>query len=118
MVRISALLVVPLLCLSLARPGFAQKAGSDTITADQGEIGKLQTRVEKFDQAPGVVIQLARSHGENVECNAVCYYLSSSKPIAWRRAGQEMRPALHDQSAGWQLQLSNADSLPQTRSST
>jgi hypothetical protein len=73
-----------LLCLSIARPGFAQKAGNDTITADQIDIGKVQPRIQKYDQALGVVTQLARSHGENVECNAVCYYPTSSKPIVWR----------------------------------
>jgi hypothetical protein len=73
-----------LLCLSIARPGFAQKARNDTITADQIDIGKVQARIQKYDQALGVVTQLARSHGENVECNAVCYYPTSSKPIVWR----------------------------------
>jgi hypothetical protein len=84
--RILALWAALLLCLSTAGPGSAQKAVSDTITADQRDIGKLQARIEKFDQALGVVVQLARQHGENVECNAVCYYPTSSKPIAWRCA--------------------------------
>ena len=86
MMRILALLAALLLCLSTAGSGLAQKAGSDTITADQRDIGKLQARIEKFDQALGVVVQLERQRGENVECNAVCYYPTSSKPIAWRCA--------------------------------
>ena len=86
MMRIFAPFAALLLCLSTAKPGLAQKAGSDTVTADQRDIGKLQARIEKFDQALGVVTQLARQRGENVECNAVCYYPTSSKPIAWRCA--------------------------------
>jgi hypothetical protein len=86
MMRILALLAVLVLCLSIAQPVVAQKAGSDTITADERDIGKLKARIQKYDQALGVVLQLARQHGENVECNAVCYYSTSSKPIAWRCA--------------------------------
>ena len=89
---------------SIARSGLAQKAGGDTITADQSDIGKLQARIQKYDQALGVVVQLARQHGENVECNAVCYYLSSSKPIAWRCApDQKCDLHLYGQSAGRRL---------------
>jgi hypothetical protein len=86
MMRILALWAALLLCLSTTGPGLAQKPGNDTLTADLRDIGKLQARIEKFDQALGVVIQLARQRGENVECNAVCYYPTSSRPIAWRCA--------------------------------
>ena len=58
----------------------------DTITAEQKDVGKLQARIEKFDEALGVVVKLARQHGENAECTAVCYYPTSSKPIVWRCA--------------------------------
>jgi len=71
-----------LCCVFLAVPGVAQKASGDTIAADQIDVGKVQTRILKYDQALGVVTRLARKHGENVECNAVCYLPSSSKPIA------------------------------------
>jgi hypothetical protein len=101
---ILALLAVLLLCLLIARPGFAQKAGSETITADQIDIGKLQARIQKYDQALSIVTQPARVHGENVECNAVCYYPSSSGPIALAlRARKEMRTALHGKSASRRL---------------
>ena len=86
MMRILALSAALLLCLSVAQPGSAQKLGGDTITADHTDVGKLQARIQKYDQALGIVTQLARQHGENVECNAVCYYPTSSKPIAWRCA--------------------------------
>ncbi len=78
------LLAVLCFCLLGAGLGFAQQAGGNGITADQKDIGKLQTRIQKYDQALGVVIQLARSDQANVECNGVCYFPSSSRPIAWR----------------------------------
>ena len=71
-------------CLLLAEHGFAQQSGGNTMTAEQKDIGNVQTRIEKSDQAIGVVIQLARPRGANVECNAVCYLPSSSKPVAWK----------------------------------
>jgi len=55
----------------------------DTITADHGEIGKVQARIQKYDQAIGIVAQLNRL-SSSVECNGVCYFPSSSKPIAWK----------------------------------
>jgi hypothetical protein len=72
--------------LLLFESGFAQQAGGNAITAEHRDIGKLQTRVEKSDQALGVVIQLVRPGGANVECNGVCYLPSSSKPVAWKCA--------------------------------
>ena len=87
--RILGLTLAVLACLSGPHPGFAQQMRSDGVTADQKDIGKVQTRIEKYDQALGVVIQLARPRGANVECNAVCYLPSSSKPIAWRCAPEK-----------------------------
>jgi hypothetical protein len=87
--RILGLSLTALCCVLAAAPGVAQKAGSDTIAADQIDVGKVQARIVKYDQALGVVTQLARKHGENVECNAVCYLPSSSKPIAWRCAPEK-----------------------------
>ena len=84
--RILDLSLTALCCVLAAAPGVAQKASGDTIAADQIDIGKVQARILKYDQALGVVTQLARVHGANVECNAVCYLPSSSKPIAWRCA--------------------------------
>jgi hypothetical protein len=66
--------------LSAADPVLAQQTGSDVITADQKDIGKAQTRVQKY----GVVNQLARPNQATIECNAVCYFPSRSSPIAWR----------------------------------
>ena len=87
--RILGLSLAALCCVLTAAPDVAQNAGGDTIAADQIDIGKVQARIVKYDQALGVVTQLARKHGENVECNAVCYLPSSSKPIAWRCAPEK-----------------------------
>ena len=81
--RIFGLSLVALYCLLVAGPGVAQQTGSGT-TADQKDIGKVETRIQKYEQALGVVIQLARPDRADVECNAVCYFPSSSRPIAWR----------------------------------
>jgi hypothetical protein len=73
-----------LACLLFVEPGVAQQAGGNAITVEQRDIGKLQTRIEKSEQALAVVIQLVRPGGANVECNGVCYLPSSSKPVAWK----------------------------------
>ena len=84
--RILGLILAALLPLMASVPVVAQQAGGNTITAEQKDIGRVQTRIEKSDQVLGVVIQLARPRGANVECNAVCYLPSSSKPVAWKCA--------------------------------
>src|SRR5713101_6882997 len=70
-------------CLSTANLASAQQPGAG-IAADQKDIGKVQARIQKYDQAIGVVLQLVRSQQSNVECNGICYFPSSSKPISWR----------------------------------
>jgi hypothetical protein len=55
----------------------------NTITADHASIGKVQAEIHKYDQAVAVVSQLNRS-SSSVECNGVCYFPSSSRPIAWK----------------------------------
>ena len=82
--RIPGLILGVLACLLLPDLGFAQQAGGNAITAEQKDIGKVQARIEKTDQALGVVIQLARPGGATVECNGFCYLPSSSKPVAWK----------------------------------
>jgi hypothetical protein len=68
---------------AMAATGAAQQAGNN-IAADHKEVGKLQVQVQKYDQALGVVSQLGRSQFSGVECNGVCYFPSSSRPIAWK----------------------------------
>jgi hypothetical protein len=60
----------------------AQAVGN-AISADQASIGKVQAQIHKYDQAIAVVSQLTRS-SSSVECNGVCYFPSSSRPIAWK----------------------------------
>jgi hypothetical protein len=81
--RILFLCAALVCCLCAANPAWAQQPATG-IAADQKDIGKVQARVQKYDQAIGVVLQLVRSQPSNVECNGVCYFPSSSKPIAWR----------------------------------
>jgi len=75
-------------CLAAADPARAQQAGAQQpgagIAADQKDIGKVQARIQKYDQAIGVILQLVRPQQPNVECNGICYFPSSSKAIAWR----------------------------------
>jgi hypothetical protein len=82
--RLLGLTLGVLACLLFPDLGFAQQAGGNAITAEQRDIGKVQARIEKSDQALGVVIQLARPGGANIECNGVCYLPSSSKPVGWK----------------------------------
>ena len=70
-------------CVWAANPATAQQVGSG-ITADQKDIGKVQVQVQKYDQALGVISQLSRPQSSNVECNGVCYFPNSSKPISWK----------------------------------
>jgi hypothetical protein len=60
----------------------AQVVGN-TITAVHAGIGKVQAQIRNYDQAIAVVSQLNRS-SSSVECNGVCYFPSSSRPIAWK----------------------------------
>jgi hypothetical protein len=70
--------------VATGKPAAASAQGiGNTITADHGEIGKVQAQIQKYDQAIGVVGQLSRL-SSSVECNGVCYFASGSKPIAWK----------------------------------
>jgi len=61
----------------------AQQVGT-TITADQKDVGTVQARVQRYDQALGVVSQLRRSQLSGTECSGVCYFPNSSNAIAWK----------------------------------
>jgi hypothetical protein len=71
--------------ISVAHHGIGQAAGNG-IAAEQIGIGQLEARVEKYDRALGVVSQLNRPPPSSVECNGVCYFVNSTKPIAWKCA--------------------------------
>lgn len=69
-------------CVGNVTAAGAQVVGN-TITAEQRDIGKVQVQIQKYDEAIGVLGQLSRS-SSSVECNGVCYFPSSTKPIAWK----------------------------------
>jgi len=70
-------------CTCASPLAVAQQVGN-SIAADQKDIGKIQTQIHKYDQALGVVTQLSRPQASSIECNGVCYFPNSSKPIAWK----------------------------------
>jgi hypothetical protein len=74
--------------LVVAAPAFAQQAGGP-ISAEQHDIGRVETRIQKYDQALGVIAQLARPLGAATECQGVCYFPSSTRPISWRCAPKQ-----------------------------
>lgn len=80
--RLIGLLVATSL-IAATDPGTAQQTGNG-ITADHKEIGNLQIQVQKYDQGLGVISQLARPQAMSVECNGICYFPNSSRPIAWK----------------------------------
>jgi hypothetical protein len=69
-------------------PAVAQQTGG-RIAAEQRDIGRVETRIQKYDQALGVISQLTRPTGAETECQGVCYFPSSTHPISWRCAPKE-----------------------------
>jgi hypothetical protein len=86
--RSAALLAAIVAALLIDSPAVAEQAGGG-ISAEQTDIGRLETRIEKYDQALGVVIQLTRPLGADTECRGVCYFPSSTQPTSWRCSPQE-----------------------------
>ncbi len=76
------------LAIGAALPAAAQQAGG-SISAAERDIGRVETRVQKYDQALGVIAQMTRPLGAEVECNGVCYFPSSTRPTSWRCAPTE-----------------------------
>lgn len=74
--------IAALLCfLTFATSAFAQTDSS--ISAEQKDIGKIQTQIQKYDNALGVVSELIRSAERNVECNGLCLFQNGSKNVTW-----------------------------------
>jgi hypothetical protein len=87
--RSSALLATTIVAAVLiGGPAVAEQAGG-LITAEQPDIGRLETRIQKYDQALGVVSQLIRSPGAETDCQGVCYFPSSTRPVSWRCAPKQ-----------------------------
>jgi hypothetical protein len=83
--RPSMLLVTVVGAFLTGDPTFAEQAGSH-ITAEQHDIGWVETRIQKYAQALGVIAQLVRQPDADTECRGVCFYPSSTRPISWRCA--------------------------------
>ncbi len=76
------------LAIAAAAPAGAQQAGGHN-SAEQRDIGRVDVRVQKYDQALGVIAQMSRPLGAEVECNGVCYFPSSTHSAAWACAPKE-----------------------------
>ena len=72
----------------IGSPAVAEQAGG-RLSAERPDIGRVETRIQKYDQALGVITQLSRPLGEETECQGVCYFPSSTRPISWRCAPKE-----------------------------
>jgi hypothetical protein len=86
--RSSALLATVLAAFLIGGSAVAQQAGG-RMTAEQPDIGRVEARIQKYDQALGVVSQLTRPLGGETECQGVCYFPSSTQPISWRCAPKQ-----------------------------
>jgi hypothetical protein len=88
-VPVSALPLVAVGCaIFAALPAIAQQSGSH-LSAERHDIGRVETRIENYDQALGVVTRLNRPLGIETECEGVCFFPSSSQPLSWRCAPTE-----------------------------
>jgi hypothetical protein len=81
--RISISVLAAACWIAAAGPLAAQQAGNSVAT-DHKDVGKVQARVQKYDQALGVVSELRRSPVASVECDGVCYFPNSSKSVSWK----------------------------------
>jgi hypothetical protein len=85
---LSAILSALVCVVAFGAPARAEQAGG-RISADQPDVGRVEARIQKYDQALGVTIQLVRPLGAQTECNGVCYLPSSTRPISWRCAPKQ-----------------------------
>jgi hypothetical protein len=91
--RIPAALLVITGAIAISSPALAQQPAAGP-TAAQPEIGKLETRIQEYDHALGVIAELRRPLGAEVECDGICYYSSGTRETSWRCAPTE-RCELH-----------------------
>ena len=73
-------------CLPFTVRASAAQQAAGRLSAEQRDIGRLETRIQRYNQALGVVTQLRRPLGDETECNGICFFPSSSHPVAWRCA--------------------------------
>jgi hypothetical protein len=73
-------------CLLLGERAAIAEPPGGRLTAEQHDIGRVETRVQKYEQALGVVTRLSRPQGDETECNGICFFPSSSRAVSWRCA--------------------------------
>lgn len=56
------------------------------LSAEQRDIGRVETHIQKYQQAVGVVTRLSRPLGAETECTGICYFPNSSRPVSWHCA--------------------------------
>jgi hypothetical protein len=66
-------------------PAATQQSGA-YLSAEQRDIGRIEARIQKYDQAVGVVTRLVRSPDAETECVGTCFLPSSSHSVSWRCA--------------------------------
>jgi hypothetical protein len=75
------------ICLPALSPAWAQQPAGG-ISAEERDIGRVDSHIQRYDQALGVVSRLRRPLGAETECDGICYFPSSSQPISWRCSPQ------------------------------
>jgi hypothetical protein len=75
--------------LAASVPALAQQSGR-RLDAERHDIGQVETRIQEYNQALGVVTRLKRPLGAEIECNGICFFPSSSRPVSWRCAPKEV----------------------------
>jgi hypothetical protein len=116
--RSSALLATIVAAFLIGGPAVAEQAGG-RITAEQPDIGSVETRIQKYDQALGVVSQLTRVRGRHRLSGRLLFPEQHQIGFLALRAEATMRFALRGQSAGRRVRLSgearSAAGVPQPR---
>jgi len=83
--RLCLLLLSLACCAAADRPATAQQS-AQRLSAEQHDIGRVEARIQKYDQALGVVTRLSRSPDADTECGGTCFYPSSNGAVSWRCA--------------------------------
>ena len=75
--------IAALLCfLAFASSAFAQPI-DNSINAELKDLGKLQTKIQRYNKSLGVVSQFMRSENSYVDCNGLCFFQNGSKNVSW-----------------------------------
>jgi hypothetical protein len=87
-----ALAVAAVLCLAVAASALAQQRPA-VLAGEHDGIGKVETRIQNYEHALGVITSLRRSTSQTrlpgppaVDCHGTCYFADSASSIAWQCA--------------------------------